>query len=111
MGKTTIEVPYSKRVEEIANKLKSLGYVANVKKSETPYMFEVDLAYDERGRHKITDVKRISKPGRRLYVPSHEAHSVKNGLGARIITTPKGVLSDREARKVHAGGEALFEIW
>lgn len=111
IGKTNVLVPYSKHVEEIAHKLKSLGYVKDVMKSTKDYMFEVALAYDERGRHRINGVKRVSKPGRRLYTPSREAHNVKNGIGARLISTPKGVLTDSEARKVRAGGENLFEIW
>ncbi|KND46975.1 MAG: ribosomal protein S8 [Parcubacteria bacterium C7867-004] len=111
IGKTSVLVPFSKHVEEIAYKLKKLGYVAEVSKAKEPYHFEVTLAYDERGNHKIHDVKRVSKPGRRLYVPSHEAHTVKNGMGSRLISTPKGVLTDGEARKVRVGGENLFEIW
>lgn len=111
IGKTKVVVPQSKHVEEIAHKLKSLGYIASVEKSKEPYHFEVTLAYDERGAHKIKGVKRISKPGRRLYAPSAEAHAVKNGIGARLLSTPKGILSDREARKAHVGGENLFEIW
>ena len=111
IGKTKVMVPASKHVEEIAHKLKSLGYVAEVSKSKEPYHFDVTLAYDERGNHKIKGVKRVSKPGRRLYAPSDEAHSVKNGVGSRILSTPKGILSDREARKAHVGGEDLFEIW
>lgn len=111
IGKPTVSVPYSKHVEEIAQKLKRLGYVAEVGESKVPYSFEVTLAYDERGRHKIRGVKRISKPGRRLYVPTTEAHTVKNGMGARLISTPKGVLTDAEARKNRVGGENLFEIW
>ncbi|MGE5541022.1 MAG: 30S ribosomal protein S8 [Bacillota bacterium] len=111
IGKTKVVVPASKHVEEIAHKLKSLGYVADVEKSKTPYHFEVTLAYDERGAHKIHGVKRVSKPGRRLYAPARDAHSVKNGIGARLLSTPKGILSDAEARKQHVGGENLFEIW
>ncbi|MEK7601963.1 MAG: 30S ribosomal protein S8 [Patescibacteria group bacterium] len=111
IGKPKVMVPASKHVEEIAHKLKSLGFVADVQKSKVPYHFEVTLAYDERGDHKIHGVKRVSKPGRRLYAPTHEAHSVKNGIGARLLSTPKGVLSDSEARKAHVGGENLFEVW
>ncbi len=111
IGKTKVAVPYSKHVEEIANKLKSLGYVAEVGKGKEPYEFEVTLALDARGNSKIHGVKRISKPGRRLYLGATEAHGVKNGIGARLISTPKGVLTDSEARKVRAGGENLFEIW
>jgi small subunit ribosomal protein S8 len=112
IGKPSVVVPYSSHLEAIAKKLRELGFVADVSVAKKePKMLEVTLAYDERGMHKIHDVKRISKPGRRLYAPARDAHSVKNGLGAAILSTPKGVLSDREARKVRAGGETLFEIW
>lgn len=111
IGKPVISVPLSKHVEEIAHKLKSLGYIQDISKSKKAYHFDVTLAYDERGNHKIKDVKRVSKPGRRLYAGSSEAHTVKNGKGARLLSTPKGILSDREARKEHVGGENLFEIW
>jgi small subunit ribosomal protein S8 len=112
IGNTSVVAPFSGHVEAIARKLKDLGYVEKVDVTkDMPKKIEVTLAYDEHGRHKINGVKRISKPGRRLYVSSTEAHGVKNGLGARIISTPKGVLADKEARKVRAGGEALFEIW
>ncbi len=111
IGKQIVAVPYSKHVEAIAKKLQALGYIENVGKSKDPYMFEVTLKFDERGNSKIRGVKRVSKPGRRLYTPSSEAHNVKNGMGARILSTPKGVLTDSEARKVRAGGENLFEIW
>ncbi len=111
INKPSVTVPFSKHVEEIAHKLKGLGYVAGVEKGKDAYTFEVALAYDERGRHKINGVKRISKPGRRLYTPAANAHSVKNGMGARLISTPRGVLTDAEARKVRQGGEDLFEIW
>ncbi len=112
IGNTTVVAPYSKHIEAIATKLKELGFVERVEVSKAdPRSLEVTLAYDAQGNHKIKGVKRISKPGRRLYVSSTEAHTVKNGLGARIISTPKGILADKEARKVRAGGESLFEIW
>ncbi|HRH24184.1 MAG TPA: 30S ribosomal protein S8 [Candidatus Paceibacterota bacterium] len=112
IGTASISLPHSNHLEAIAKKLKQLGFVADVSVSKKDHkMLEVALAYTERGEHKINGVKRISKPGRRLYAPAKLAHSVKNGLGARIMSTPKGVLSDAEARKVRAGGETLFEIW
>ena len=112
IGNRSVSLPHSKHLEQIAEKLKELGFVERVEVStKFPATMEVTLAYDERGTHKIRGVKRVSKPGRRLYVSAHAAHSVKNGQGARLISTPKGVLSDREARKVRAGGEDLFEIW
>ncbi|HWH07540.1 MAG TPA: 30S ribosomal protein S8 [Candidatus Paceibacterota bacterium] len=112
IGNTSVNVPRSKHLEAIAFKLKELGFVADVEVSKKdPRVLNVTLAYDAKGNHKIRDVKRISKPGRRLYVPARDAHNVKNGLGARILSTPKGVLSDKEARRDRVGGENLFEIW
>jgi small subunit ribosomal protein S8 len=112
IGNKVVPVPHSKHIEAIANKLKELGFVERVEMSKKDVRtMEVTLAYDAKGKHKIHDVKRISKPGRRMYVQARDAHSVKNGLGARVLSTPKGILSDREARKVKAGGETLFEIW
>lgn len=111
INKGTVVVPFSKHVESIAYKLKELGYVSEVGKSKVPYSFEVTLAYDDKGNHKINDVKRVSKPGRRLYAGAKNTHSVRNGIGARIMSTPKGILSDREARRLNAGGEELFKIW
>ena len=112
IGNKVVPVPYSKHLEAIANKLKELGFVERVEISKKDARtMEVTLSYDEKGKHKINDVKRISKPGRRMYVQARDAHNVKNGLGARLISTPKGILSDKEARKVKAGGENLFEIW
>ena len=114
--KTAVSVPYSSHLEAIARKLHKLGYVGAVsietnEKSPEKRTLEVGLVYGEDGKSKIHGVKRISKPGRRLYISSKEVHGVKNGMGARIISTPAGILSDREARKVAAGGEAMFEIW
>jgi small subunit ribosomal protein S8 len=112
IGNTTVVAPHSKHVEAIASKLKELGFIDRVEVSkDLPATLTVTLSYDDNGSHKIHGVKRISKPGRRLYIPFTEAHTVKSGLGARIISTPKGVLADKEARKVRAGGEVLFEIW
>jgi small subunit ribosomal protein S8 len=107
-----VQLPHSNHIEAVAKKLKALGFVSDVSVIKKNHkVLEVTLAYDAHGDHKIKGVKRISKPGRRLYAPAKLAHSVKNGLGARILSTPKGILSDAEARKVRAGGETLFEIW
>lgn len=112
IGTSSVSVPHSRHIEDIAKKLKDLGFVESVEVREKAgtRQLEVTLAY-EGGVHKIQGVKRISKPGRRLYVSARDAHSVKNGLGARVLSTPKGILGDKEARKVRVGGEELFEIW
>lgn len=107
-----VSLPHSNELAAIALKLRDLGYVSSVEtEGKEKKTLSVAIAYDEKGNAKITDVKRISKPGRRLYLPATEAHTVKNGMGARLISTPKGVLTDAEARKNHVGGENLFEIW
>lgn len=108
----SVLVPFSNHLQAIAKKLKELGYVADVSLAKKePKTLEVTLAYDEQGLHKIKGVERVSKPGRRLYTPSRSAHGVKNGQGAMILSTPKGILSDKEARKLRAGGETLFKVW
>jgi small subunit ribosomal protein S8 len=116
IGKPTVSMPYSGHVLAIAKKLKELGFITSVDvkaigDSEIKKELVVALAYDEKGQPKLRGVKRISKPGRRLYVPSAEAHRVKGGTGVRVISSSVGIVSDREARKNNVGGENLFEIW
>lgn len=112
IGTAQVSLPYSSHLEAIAKKLQQLGFVSDVSTSGNgKRMLDVTLAYDERGNHKIHDVKRVSKPGRRLYASARDAHGVKNGLGALVLSTPKGILSDGEARKNRVGGETLFEVW
>lgn len=116
IGKPSVSTSYSAHILAIAKKLKELGFVTSVEviakgDSEVKKDIVVMLTYDEKGQSKLRGVKRISKPGRRLYVPSSEAHRVKGGTGVRLISTSTGVLSDREARKNNVGGENLFEIW
>ena len=116
VGKILVTVPYSGHLFAIAKKLKELGYLSHVEVKtkegdEVKKTFVATLAYDEHGVAKLRGVKRISKPGRRLYAPYTAAHKVKGGTGARIISSPAGIISDAEARKAHTGGENLFEIW
>lgn len=116
IGKSDVSVPYSLHLVAIAKKLKELGFITNVDVKtkdgdEVKRTFVATLAYDERGYSKLRGVKRISKPGRRLYSPYTAAHRVKGGTGARIISSPSGIISDAEARQNHSGGEDLFEIW
>ena len=116
VGKPRITVPYSAHLMAIAKKLKELGYVSEIivdPKGVDGVHKDLDIAlsYDPQGRPRLRGVKRISKPGRRLYAASTEAHTVKGGTGARLLSTSQGVLSDKEARKAGVGGENLFEIW
>ena len=109
IGTREVVAPRSNHLLAIATKLRELGYLENVEDGERA--LKVTLAYDERGNARLHGVKRISKPGRRLYVPTTEAHNVKGGIGARIISSSKGIVTDAEARKTRVGGENLFEIW
>ncbi|MFA6414595.1 MAG: 30S ribosomal protein S8 [Candidatus Paceibacterota bacterium] len=116
IGKVSVAVPYSAHLLTIAKKLKELGFLASVEvkakgESEIKKEVVVALSYDDRGVAKLRGVKRISKPGRRLYVPHTDAHKVKGGTGARIISSSAGIISDKEARANKTGGENLFEIW
>ncbi len=116
VGKPAVSMPYSSHILAIAKKLKELGFVTAVSveavgDSEVKKDITVTLAYDERGHPRLRGVKRISKPGRRLYVPHTAAHSVKGGTGIRVISSSSGIITDREARKSRIGGENLFEIW
>lgn len=116
IGKKEVSAPYSAHLLAIAKKLKELGFLSEVETKiknddETKKSVVATLAYSQRGEAKLRGVKRLSTPGRRLYVSHAGAHTVKGGTGARIISSPQGVLSDAEARKAKVGGEELFEIW
>lgn len=116
IGKREVSVPYSSHLVAIAKKLKEIGFITHVEvktkeEDEAKKTFVATLAYDERGVARLRGVKRVSKPGRRLYAPYTAAHRVKGGTGARIISSPSGIISDAEARKNRVGGEDLFEIW
>ena len=115
VGKREVSVPYSGHLLSIAKKLKEIGFLASVttdvKDESVKKTLLVTLAYDERENSKLRGVKRISKPGRRLYAPHTSAHKVKGGTGALILSSPSGVISDAEARKNRVGGEEMFEIW
>lgn len=112
VGKESVEIPYSKMKEAVALSLKKAGFVGDVSKEGTgaKKTLIVVLKYNG-GQSMIRGVQRISKPGRRLYSSVSDVHPVKYGKGALILSTPKGILTDAEARKVRAGGETLFKIW
>ncbi|HUY62544.1 MAG TPA: 30S ribosomal protein S8 [Candidatus Paceibacterota bacterium] len=114
IGTRDVALPYSAHLASIAKKLKELGFVTDVAVKEhddAKRTLVVSLAYDDAGRPRLRGVKRLSKPGRRLYASHASAHTVKGGTGARIFSTSAGILSDAEARKNRVGGEELFEIW
>ena len=107
-----VEVPASKMKNEIARILKSEGFIVDykVKKNNIQDILVLSLKYVDKERV-ITGLKRISKPGLRVYVKATEVPRVLNGLGIAIISTSKGVMSDKEARNASLGGEVLAYIW
>lgn len=112
VGKAEVSLPFSNLKLAVAEKLKEAGYIVSAEKKgkKVKKTLAVTLKYED-GTHVIHDVKRISKPGRRMYRTVSEIVPVHYGHGALILSTPKGILTDKEARKEKVGGEALFEIW
>ncbi len=113
MRYTEVEVPASKIKLEIARILKEEGFIADFKvnKDSAQDMMVLNLKYGEKKERVITGLKRISKPGLRVYAKSNELPRVLNGLGIAIVSTSKGIMTDKEARKESLGGEVLAYIW
>lgn len=113
VGKNSVSLPYSKLRHAVADKLVEAGYLTSVTtkgKQVQDKTLEVTLRY-ENGEHRISGVKRISKPGRRLYTKVADIHPVKFGKGHMILSTPAGILTNEEAKAKQVGGEQLFIIW
>ncbi len=109
-----VDVPASKLKAEIARILKEEGYISTFKmvdENKTRKMLRVFLKYTPDRRSVISGVKRISRPGSRRYLGATEIRPVVGGLGINILTTPKGLMSGRSARKAKVGGEILCEVW
>ena len=111
--KHTVSLPYSRLKHAIADKLVASGYITAVAKrgKKIKKILDVTLKYTADGKHEIQGVKRISKPGRRLYMGVAEIFPVKFGKGKRILSTPAGILTGEEAKEKNVGGEELFIIW
>src|SRR5579884_2579762 len=108
-----VDVPLSKLKVEMARILKEEGYIANYKATdeEGRKLLRVYLKYDGNNSSPISQLKRVSRPGCRVYVGHGEIPRVLGGLGINILTTPKGVMTGRQARKEGVGGEVLCEIY
>ena len=108
-----VEVPASRIKLEIARILKEEGYISDVKikKDKVQDVMVLNLKYGEKKERVITGLKRISKPGLRVYAKVEELPRVLNCLGIAIISTSKGIMTDKEARKESLGGEVLAYIW
>ena len=108
-----VEVPASKLKEEIARILKEEGFINDykIKKQDVQNIIVLSLKYTEKKERVITGLKRISKPGLRVYAKADEVPKVLNGLGIAILSTSKGLMTDKNARKENLGGEVLAYIW
>ncbi|WP_099222913.1 MULTISPECIES: 30S ribosomal protein S8 [Listeria] len=108
-----LELPASKIKKEIAEILKREGFIRDVEYIEDDKQgtIRVFLKYGQSGERVITGLKRISKPGLRVYAKSNEVPKVLNGLGIAIVSTSQGLLTDKEARAKQVGGEVLAYVW
>ena len=109
----SVLVPQSKTKLAIAEILKSEGYIVDYKASVVDgiKMIEITLKYGPNGEKVIQGLKRISKPGLRIYANAEQLPKVLNGLGIAIISTSKGIVTDKNARKLNVGGEVLAYVW
>ncbi|ACV23342.1 30S ribosomal protein S8 [Slackia heliotrinireducens] len=112
-GKPTVSMPSSKKLVEIARIMTEEGYVQGYEtiESQPRDILEITLKYGEKKSKVIRGIKRISKPGLRIYAGKDELPRVLGGLGTAIVSTSKGVMTDRDARKAGVGGEVIAYIW
>jgi small subunit ribosomal protein S8 len=109
----TVSLPYSKLKANIAEILKSEGYIASIKVEEAKVgkTLTIDLKFGPNRERSIAGIKRVSKPGLRVYAKSTELPRVLGGLGIAILSTSSGLLTDRQAAKKGVGGEVLAYVW
>lgn len=108
-----VDIPASKVKRGLAEVLKREGYIWDWNESEEAKfpLLRIDLKYGPNGERVIRHIRRISKPGRRIYNGAADLRPILNGLGISIVSTSRGVISDREARQRNLGGEVLCEVW
>ena len=113
VSKELVLVPHSKIKQEIANLMKEKGYLSSieVRGRKSRKVLELGLAYGADSKAKLNDVKKISKPSKRVYKKFDELRPTKRGFGFSIISTSKGLKTDESARREKIGGEVLCEIW
>ena len=109
----TVDVPASNMKKELARILLEEGFVRgyDVIEDGKQGIIRIQLKYGQTGERVISGLKRISKPGMRVYADKHEVPRVLNGLGISIISTSKGILTDKQARKENVGGEVICYVW
>ena len=111
VNKEKISVPFSKLTLAVLEEMKNEGFVKAVHAKPEDYKIDVVLEYAADKVHKISETKRLSKPGRRVYYKMADIKKIKNGFGQVFLSTPQGIMTGRAARAKNTGGEALFEIF
>lgn len=113
IGRATVRVPSSRVKVGIAQALVREGYLCSFEIVESPVRndLRLDLKYSPTGERVIRHIGRVSRPGRRVYASFREMRPVMRGLGVHIVSTPRGILSDRECRRDRVGGEILADVW
>jgi small subunit ribosomal protein S8 len=111
--KANVDVPWSRQKEEIARVLVDEGYLegASVVDATPRNILRIDLRYDGQRRPVITGMRRVSRPSLRVYVGVKDIPAVRRGLGVNVLSTPKGILVDRNARRENVGGEVICTVW
>jgi small subunit ribosomal protein S8 len=110
--KASVDMPWSRHKEAIAKAFIAEGYLGSLSvEREGHPVLRLELRYDANGRPVISGLARVSRPSLRVYVGGKEAPSVQGGLGVSFISTPKGMLPDREARRQGLGGEVVCKVW
>ncbi|MEZ4180196.1 MAG: 30S ribosomal protein S8 [Candidatus Doudnabacteria bacterium] len=111
-GKAELVLPYSKFKHNLANVLLQEGFVSGVNElSGRIKMLQINLRYDDKGTPVINGIKRVSTPGQRIYLPVGKLPYTNGGFGVTVISTSKGIITDRQARKDRIGGEVICQIW
>ena len=110
--KKLLRMPYSNMDFAVAKILKRTGYVKNVEKKVTgkKKYIDIDLAYPK-NRYTLLNFRIVSKPSRHVYVRNRDLYPVRHGCGLAVLSTPEGVMTNRDAKKKGLGGEYLFEVW
>jgi len=111
--KEKVDVPASRIKEEIVKRLKEEGFISNYKRipDHKQGILRIYLKYAPGGESVIRGIQRVSKPGLKIYSPAEDIPRIQGGMGIVIISTPRGVLIDREARRNRVGGEVLCKVW
>jgi small subunit ribosomal protein S8 len=112
--KASVDMPGSKVKKKLAELLRDEGYLTAVTESGSEHpqgILSLTLRWDQNRKPAISGLRRVSRPGQRAYVPADKLPKVRRGLGTAFISTSKGMMTDREARKQGVGGEVICEVW